>query len=64
MPRYQDFVAADPRRRHVAAHLAGFEVPEFVEFRHEPLPRNPAGELLENVVRGTDAVPFHAGDLA
>jgi long-chain acyl-CoA synthetase len=37
---------------HVAAHLASFKVPEIVEFTEEPLPRNPAGKLLKNVLRG------------
>jgi long-chain acyl-CoA synthetase len=45
-------------RAHVAAHLAGFKVPEFVEFTDEPLPRNPAGKLLKNALRGRGAVPF------
>jgi acyl-CoA synthetase (AMP-forming)/AMP-acid ligase II len=43
---------------HVAAHMASFKVPEFVEFRSEPLPRNPAGKLLKNVLRRKGAVPF------
>jgi long-chain acyl-CoA synthetase len=42
----------------VAAHMASFKVPEFVEFTSEPLPRNPAGKLLKNVLRGKGAVPF------
>jgi long-chain acyl-CoA synthetase len=45
-------------RAHVAAHLASFKVPEFVEFTEEPLPRNPAGKLLKNALRGRGAVPF------
>jgi long-chain acyl-CoA synthetase len=45
-------------RAHVAAHLASFKVPEIVEFTDEPLPRNPAGKLLKNVLRGRGAVPF------
>jgi len=45
-------------RAHVAAHLASFKVPELVEFREEPLPRNPAGKLLKNLLRGKGAVPF------
>jgi long-chain acyl-CoA synthetase len=40
---------------HVAAHLASFKVPELVEFTDEPLPRNPAGKLLKNVLRGQDS---------
>jgi len=50
-------------RRHVAAHLASFKVPEFVEFVCDPLPRNPAGKLLKNLLRGTGAVPFDAASL-
>jgi long-chain acyl-CoA synthetase len=42
---------------HVAAHLASFKVPELVEFSDEPLPRNPAGKLLKNVLRGKAAPP-------
>jgi len=45
-------------QRHVAAHLAGFKVPEFVDFTDKPLPRNPSGKLLKNVLRGKGAVPF------
>jgi long-chain acyl-CoA synthetase len=47
-------------QRHVAAHLARFKVPEFVEFTEDPLPRNAAGKLLKNVLRGSGAVPFDA----
>jgi long-chain acyl-CoA synthetase len=39
-------------QRHVAAHLARFKVPEFVEFTDQPLPRNAAGKLLKNQLRG------------
>ena len=39
-------------RSHVAAHLASFKVPEIVEFSEQPLPRNPAGKLLKNTLRG------------
>jgi acyl-CoA synthetase (AMP-forming)/AMP-acid ligase II len=53
----------DAVRRHVAAHLANFKVPEFVEFHAGALPRNPAGKLLKNVFRGTGAVPFQTEDL-
>jgi acyl-CoA synthetase (AMP-forming)/AMP-acid ligase II len=38
--------------------MASFKVPEFVEFTDEPLPRNPAGKLLKNALRGRGAVPF------
>ncbi|HYC57889.1 MAG TPA: AMP-binding protein, partial [Candidatus Binatia bacterium] len=42
---------ADGVRRHVAAHMATFKVPEIVDFIDEPLPRNPAGKLLKNQLR-------------
>ena len=35
---------ADDLRAHCAEHLAEFKVPEYVELRDEPLPRNPAGQ--------------------
>ena len=51
-------------RAHVAAHLASFKVPEFVDFTDEPLPRNPAGKLLKNALRGRGAVPFDTSQTA
>ena len=54
---------ADAVKRHVAAHVATFKVPDFVEFTDEALPRNPAGKLLKNVFRGSGAVPFQTDDL-
>jgi long-chain acyl-CoA synthetase len=44
-------------KAHVAQHLANFKVPEIVEFIDQPLPRNPAGKLLKNLLRG-EAVQF------
>ena len=38
-----------------AERLAGFKVPEYVELRDEPLPRNPAGKVLKSVLRGDGA---------
>jgi len=51
-------------RRHVAANLASFKVPEVVEFIDTPLPRNPAGKILKNLLREKGAVPFAVEDLA
>jgi long-chain acyl-CoA synthetase len=51
-------LSAEGVRAHVAAHMASFKVPEQVEFRDDPLPRNPAGKLLKNLLRGKGAVPF------
>ena len=45
-------------RAHVAAHMASFKVPEFVEFCDDPLPRNPAGKILKNLLRGATTSPF------
>jgi len=44
-------LSVDDVRRHVAARLASFKVPEVVEFVTEPLPRNAAGKLLKNDLR-------------
>ncbi len=55
-PRPGSDVDVETVQRHVAAHLASFKVPEFVEFTSEPLPRNPAGKLLKNLLRGTGTV--------
>jgi long-chain acyl-CoA synthetase len=38
---------------HVAEHLAKFKVPEIIEFTEEPLPRNPAGKILKNILRSS-----------
>jgi long-chain acyl-CoA synthetase len=54
-------LSTDAVRRHVAAHLASFKVPEVVEFSEAALPRNPAGKLLKNLLRGSGAVPFDGG---
>ena len=54
---------ADAVKRHVAARMAAFKVPELVEFTDRPLPRNPAGKLLKNIFRGTGAVPFQTDEL-
>jgi long-chain acyl-CoA synthetase len=51
----------DGVRRHVAAHMASFKVPEFVEFTSEPLPRNPSGKILKTELRG-EASRFSGGD--
>ena len=43
---------AEDIRAHCRQHLADFKVPEFVEFVDAPLPRNPAGKVLKNILRG------------
>ncbi len=63
VPRPGAALDADAVKRHVRSRLAGFKVPEFVDFHEQPLPRNAAGKLLKNVFRGTGAVPFQNDDL-
>jgi long-chain acyl-CoA synthetase len=48
-------------REFCAGHLANFKVPEYIEFRTEPLPRNPAGKVLKNLLRGGET-SFAAAD--
>jgi len=57
-------LSEDAVRRHVAAHLASFKVPEFVAFTAEPLPRNPAGKILKNLLREDGNVPSQKGALS
>jgi long-chain acyl-CoA synthetase len=47
----------DDLRAYCAEQLADFKVPAYVEVRDEPLPRNPAGKVLKNLLRG-DATAF------
>jgi long-chain acyl-CoA synthetase len=55
---------ADDLRAFCRTHLADFKVPEFVEIRTEPLPRNPAGKVLKSVLRGDDSAFATADDQA
>jgi long-chain acyl-CoA synthetase len=48
----------DEVRQWVAAELADFKVPAYVDIRTEPLPRNASGKLLKNVLRGEGEVSF------
>jgi long-chain acyl-CoA synthetase len=48
-------------RQHVAGHLASFKVPETVVFQDDALPRNPAGKILKNLLRGDGKSPFSEG---
>ncbi|MCZ7525154.1 MAG: AMP-binding protein [Acidimicrobiia bacterium] len=48
-------------RAFCAEHLADFKVPELVELRDEPLPRNPAGKVLKRQLRGGET-SFAAAD--
>lgn len=47
-------------RAHCSVHLASFKVPEYVEFRDTPLPRNPAGKILKQLLRGDAAASAFA----
>ena len=55
---------ADDIRVFCREHLADFKVPEYVELRAEPLPRNPAGKVLKSVLRGGDSAFATADDQA
>ena len=52
---------ADAIRDFCRKHLADFKVPEYVEIRAEPLPRNPAGKVLKQELRG-ETTAFVAAD--
>ena len=51
--------SAEDLRTYCSERLANFKVPEYVELRDEPLPRNPAGKVLKNLLRG-DETSFSA----
>ena len=51
-------LSAEDVRAHVAARLASFKVPEVIDFRDAPLPRNPAGKLLKSELRGRETGAF------
>ena len=57
-------LSEDEVRRQVARHLASFKIPEVVDFIEEALPRNPAGKILKNLLRGTGNVSFDPSSLA
>jgi long-chain acyl-CoA synthetase len=52
---------AEDLRDFCRERLANFKVPEYVELRDEPLPRNPAGKVLKNLLRGGESA-FAASD--
>ena len=41
-----------------AETLAYFKVPEIVEIRREPLPRNATGKVMKHVLAGEEENPF------
>jgi long-chain acyl-CoA synthetase len=51
-------LTAEEVRAHVAARLASFKVPEIIEISDRPLPRNPAGKTLKQLLRGSGSVLF------
>ena len=53
---------AEDLRAFCRGHLADFKVPEYVDIRSEPLPRNPAGKVLKNLLRGGDSSFAAAAD--
>jgi long-chain acyl-CoA synthetase len=54
-------VSVEDVRSFCRKHLADFKVPEYVDIRTAPLPRNPAGKVLKNLLRGGDS-SFEAAD--
>jgi len=46
-------IEAEEITRHVAGHLARFEVPTKIFFRADPLPRNPQGKVLKRELRAS-----------
>jgi len=46
-------IEAEEITRHVANHLARFQVPTRIFFRAEPLPRNPQGKILKRELRSS-----------
>jgi long-chain acyl-CoA synthetase len=57
-------VTPEELRAFCRAQLADFKVPEYVEIRSEPLPRNPAGKVLKNLLRGGESAFATADDSA
>jgi long-chain acyl-CoA synthetase len=62
MPKPGQAVSEDEIKRHVAAHLARFKVPEYIWFRQEQLPRIASGKiykrgLREEAIRSLGAQP-------
>jgi long-chain acyl-CoA synthetase len=51
-------LSEDEVRAWVAASLANFKVPTYVEIGTERLPRNPSGKLLKNLLRGQGGSSF------
>ena len=51
-------LSEDDIRAHCAEALASFKVPSQVELRAEPLPRNPSGKVLKNVLAGDAQTNF------
>jgi long-chain acyl-CoA synthetase len=57
-------ITGEDLREFCRKHLADFKVPEYVELRDEPLPRNPAGKVLKNLLRGGESSFATADDQA
>lgn len=41
---------------HARTHLSDYKIPERIEFRQTPLPRNPNGKVVKNMLRSQDTV--------
>ena len=54
----------DDLRAFCRERLANFKVPDHAELRDEPLPRNPAGKVLKNLLRGGESAFATSDDQA
>lgn len=52
VPRQGQSVSKEEIQKLCAHHLADFKVPAYVELSEKPLPRNPAGKVLKQALRG------------
>ena len=55
--RVESTTVSDPLA-FIEAYQARFKVPEFVDFSEAPLPRNPAGKILKDSLRGRGSGAF------
>jgi long-chain acyl-CoA synthetase len=55
---------AEDLREFCRERLANFKVPEYIEIQSDPLPRNPAGKVLKNLLRGGDSAFAESDDQA
>jgi len=57
VPEHERAAAGAAIRAHCARHLADYKVPETLEWRDEPLPRNANGKLMKRLLRDSASAP-------